>query len=457
MLDEQSLAAAEETCRAAGYKTRRAPLRAFRSGMPDDALCLLVGVPNGSFIRWTEITSDYIVKAIPVVGIAKAVALGDYKGLLYKNTCEIEVGLRPLEPFPADLISLRNQFKELAANDADDGRRGDRFEESWVLPLAASAGQKWSAEISPYSQQFRLFYYVHEPVSLKIRGAAASSRHNEALKLLEDIGRAILFELDLRYGIAVQMSRISWQSKSFRRTDRKHRGQIEVHAISLPRKKTDPGAPSLPTHTYPADPLALHSHARSAAGMPLIQFLAYYQILEYYFPDRRNGESYRAEKEQLRQVIRECIDGITLRDYLTGDSGGDFFTGSRPIDGVPRISLDQASADLRDQVADRVYYIRNRIVHVKSGPRRQSAPPILPFSAESGALMMDIKLVQYLALRLMVSRASELRLPLWPDACFRPWLSSHQVHPGEYRLTSVQLTRSRSAAGELRPVLRFLK
>jgi hypothetical protein len=61
---------------------------------------------------------------------------------------------------------------------------------------------------------------------------------------------------------------------------------------------------------------------------------------------------------------------------------------------VPYISRN-AEQSLSDQVADRVYQIRNRIVHAKKD--RRFAPALLPRSTESNALIPDVLLVRLLA------------------------------------------------------------
>jgi len=446
MLDEETIVAAETACQAAGYETRRVPLKAFRdTGESDDSDCLLIGIPNGRLIRWNEITSDYVMRAIPVAGVPEATALGDYEALLYKDTCEIEAGLDPLAG-PAGSFALGSEFKRLAARAAEGGAPCDPVRDSWALELAADAGQKWSAEISPCSSRFNILRYARVSATLKIRGAAASGRHDEALKLLEEIGQAILFELDLRYGLAACLSKIPWRTQLFR-TKREEKRPKDIRFIPIPREMSA-GMPSLPENAYPSDPLALYWHARSAAGMPLIQYLASYQVLEYYFHvyyereiidrikeelayarlaeqsdmhvsriiriARSEGKPYGSERDQLRATVRGCVANAALEEYLSDDLRRDFFAGKQPINGVPRIDSGDKSKDLRDQVSDRIYDIRCRIVHAKSGSHDQFPELILPFSPEADALMLDIELIQYLARRVLISSAAPLRVPLCP-------------------------------------------
>jgi hypothetical protein len=443
MLNEETMIAAETACRAAGYETRRAPLRLFRdTDAPGDPDCILVGIPNGRFVRWSEITSEYITEMIPRVELPAVTALGDYEALLYEDTREIEVGLRPLSISAVGRLSLKDEFKRMATRTEES----DAFRDSWAFELAASPQQEWSAEISPRSSRFSLFHYTrwaHVPVTLKIRGAVASGGHDEALKLLEEVGQAILFELDLQRGMALCFSKISQITRAIR-TELAAGQPKEIRVIYIPEANS--GVQLLPDKVYPPGPLALYWHARSAAGMPLIQYLASYQVLEYYFREcyereimdhireelaaggvteisdvhvrqiiriaRAGGRQFGTERDQLRATIRRYVANTSLKEYLSDGSRQDFFTGEPLIIGVPKIDLGNNSADLRDQVSARIYNLRCRIVHAKSGSQDPSSEPILPFSPDAEALALDIKLIQYLARNVLISSATGLRLPL---------------------------------------------
>ena len=123
MLREESLAAAEETFRAAGYRALRAPCIAFRADAAADTVCLLVGFPDETLTRWTEIVSEYVIEELPSFGIPEAVVFGDYK--------------KPLAGF----ISFKNRLKELAKNSADGSRSRGSRRDYRTLPLFAGTGR----------------------------------------------------------------------------------------------------------------------------------------------------------------------------------------------------------------------------------------------------------------------------------------------------------------------------
>lgn len=98
-------------------------------------------------------------------------------------------------------------------------------------------------------------------------------------------------------------------------------------------------------------PLSLYWYARGAFGMPLLQFLAFYQVIEFYFPIYSKAEAQRKlkailkdptfrgdrdadigkllsaiyitrsgaygdERSQLRATLVECVDGTALKGFF---------------------------------------------------------------------------------------------------------------------------------------------
>jgi hypothetical protein len=436
--------AAAEACRNAGYETKWKKLKGGDD--EEDSYVLLLAIPNGRYTRWITVrkrTADVINS----VGIGPAIALGDYDAVLYKDTREIEAQLRTLGPFGPPARFRLSHLPGVVTEESD--RRSDeesdaieeRYSDSWSLPFTADADQRWSASIGESSDRFWIFRsglgrIAPGAATLRIRNVDAS-RHDEALGLLERVAGAILFELDLRYGISVNVTRLPFID----RTRRSGGSEKHVYRPRTPREaSTDP--PRLPRNSYPAKPLALYWYARSAANMPLLQYLASYQVLEYYFPtyyqrealDRMKqelldprfspqndadlmrllslaapqGKSFGNEREQLKATIRACVSVRHLDDYFKDPDRRDFFSGKQIIKGVGRIDIANTSADLRDQASDRIYDIRCRIVHAKSDSGDQYPELLLPFSEEAESLVFDIELIQYLAQRILIHQAQPL-------------------------------------------------
>jgi hypothetical protein len=105
------------------------------------------------------------------------------------------------------------------------------------------------------------------------------------------------------------------------------------------------------------------------------------------------GPTGTREAYQLRAVIREYIRASRLDEFFQCDWGS-YFTRHGPIKDVPHIDIN-GEKSLPEQVADRIYQIRNRIVHSKADSRW--ARVLLPRSSESNALTPDVLLVRLLA------------------------------------------------------------
>jgi hypothetical protein len=298
----------------------------------------------------------------------------------------------------------------------------------WRLRIE-DARSPWSIEFSEASDAFvalsseprAIAVRDRRPITLKIRGINAP-RHEDALRQLEDIGRAILFDLDLCYGIQLELARYLVRSP------------IRGYRPERPGR-----APSFPRLRYPSEALSLYGYGRSASGMPLLQFLAYYQVLEYFFPmyfsqqllrrlrqeltDPRfnatddahlarllsmmtsSGRSgYGSERDQLRATIYGCVDESTVRAFLNEDPERLRMLGDKKA--IKRVSLvvdDGHHGNLIDQITERIYGIRCRVVHAKADGGDMAVDLLLPSSPEADALDVDVSILQFLAQKAIVT------------------------------------------------------
>ena len=139
--------------------------------------------------------------------------------------------------------------------------------------------------------------------------------------------------------------------------------------------------------------------------MPLLQFLAFYQVIEFYFPTYYQAEANRKirailkdptfrsdrdadlgrilgaiqlnrsggfgdERSHLKATLVECVDADGLRQFLEENEERKSFLSSK-AKGLTEHKLPIANPglDLRNDVADRIYDIRCKIVHTKSDSR----------------------------------------------------------------------------------------
>lgn len=265
---------------------------------------------------------------------------------------------------------------------------------------------------------------VQRGLTLRIEGVDLPDQ-GRAEEVLERMGNAALFELDRAMGVGLRM--------------RMHAGRTRAPA------EVTGDLPARLALEYDREPMSLYWYARTAEeGMPLLAFLAYYQVLEFYFPQysRRGAiqtlrESLRGlsldalrdsdlvkvldavrvgrrgsfgnEVEQLKATVKQCVNQETLRSFFDGHAQRREFYGSDECTHLSptRVPISGSSSDWRGDVARRVYEIRNRVVHAKS--QHDDLEPLLPFDPEVDLLWHDVELVAFLAREVLFSAARPLR------------------------------------------------
>ncbi|MCV2220646.1 hypothetical protein [Pseudomonas mercuritolerans] len=258
-------------------------------------------------------------------------------------------------------------------------------------------------------------------VSLEISGVKVNG-HDDALGLLMKISNSFLFQLDLISDIP-----------------------FVVRRQSVPRRRAkvayDWAAPDLkfPSSEFESAPLSLYWYGRGAKGMPLLQYLAFYQVIEFYFPRFSQSEAHRKlkavlkhptfrgdkdtdvakllnaiyisrngaygdERSQLRATLDECIFADDLRRFIDEDEERvNFFSVKNKNSPYQKINSKSDDADLCADVSRRIYEIRCKIVHTKADLRDQDVELLLPFSKEADQLEFDIELVRYVAQQVLIA------------------------------------------------------
>jgi len=263
-------------------------------------------------------------------------------------------------------------------------------------------------------------------LSLKVKRDGIA-QHDQADALLRRLADAVFFQIDLLVDIPLSLAR--HRPASLRQRTRKKDRDAKL-------------VPQYPRTEYDSAPISLYWYARSAVGMPLLQFLAYYQVIEFYYPTYSQAEARRRlkvilkdptfrgdrdadigrvlsaiqitrsgafgdERSQLKATLSECVDPEALRDFLSSDSQrAEFFSSKAKGLTDHKLPLGSPTVDLRDDVAERIYDIRCKIVHTKTDARSGDLELLLPFSREAEQLYFDIELVQYLAQQALVSASA---------------------------------------------------
>lgn len=256
-------------------------------------------------------------------------------------------------------------------------------------------------------------------VGLRITGLSPEN-HDAALGVLNRLGGAFLFDLDVVHNVSL---RISPKRRAVKR--------ISSTEVTKP--------PEFPRNEYASDALALYEYGRSSEGLPLLEFLAYYQALEYFFPSfmhretaasiqrlLRNprfdatddsainkviqlaspaGRSGVAERTQIRASLLACTEEEGLREMVRAvDPKEEHFVAKKQtIKGVTALRLQDPN--LREQVADRIYNIRCRIVHTKQDGGSTGDELLLPTGREAAALVHEIALLRLIAQEAIIQQA----------------------------------------------------
>lgn len=182
-----------------------------------------------------------------------------------------------------------------------------------------------------------------------------------------------------------------------------------------------PSAPLELKYKYDSDPLALFWQARRARLMPLFQFLAYYQVMEYYYPifsssaavskirdhvkdplfnaqqdshivkilslvQSSSHSGFGSEKDQLRVTIGACFNNEELYEYFVKDEDiYNFYLDhiGKNISDI-KITVRKQDSEFVRQVSERIYDIRNKVVHKKAD--ESDSAILFPFSPGANKL-----------------------------------------------------------------------
>lgn len=284
-----------------------------------------------------------------------------------------------------------------------------------------------------------IFYITNNTIARKVKTIKISNissiESEKAIEIMQKISNSLFFEIDLMLELSVFLLPEKITASIVRNNKRRRKGiDSERKPLKLKEQRYD----------YDNEPMSLYWYAKSAGNMPLFQFLAYYQTLEYYFPlyskqatkqkiqnmikspifnpDRdkdilkiiekvrqsSSGKSFGNEKEQLKSTIGQCLDNDDLRDFFNKDSERkDFYTGDKGKDISPnKIQLKNDNADLVNDVAGRIYDIRCKIVHTKSDEYEFDL--INPFSKNVKKMYHDLELIEFIARKVLIATSKPL-------------------------------------------------
>ena len=286
-----------------------------------------------------------------------------------------------------------------------------------------SACRQWEEDLDRF-QRLR--------ITLKLSEVEVKT-HDEAYKIMEKISNSLFFQIDLLAELSINL--VTQRENRFQR-----REQLKKRANKIVDKKIE-----TPKYEYDPEPMSFYWHAKNSSGMPLFQFLAYYQTIEFYFPVYSNyeakqkiqnlikdprfnpnkdaditkilnsikvfgGKVFGSESDQLKATIKNCVTNEDLKEFFESKSERkNFYQENKCKTSQYKITIKSERPDFKpdfiNEVAERLYDIRCLIVHTKSDYKI-----INPFSAEVKELIYDLELVEFVARKVLISSSRPLKV-----------------------------------------------
>jgi hypothetical protein len=265
--------------------------------------------------------------------------------------------------------------------------------------------------------------------SFKINGCNVNT-HDKCTNVLKKLSDSFLLQVFLKTGILVTLAT---------------RPIKESVAERFNKSEVTPDFWRFPTNQFDEAPAALFWNAQMQKGAALLQFLGFYQVLEFYFircsektkiKHVRNAindpafisnkdasiievisiardSRFETERGQLLETITECINERDLVEFIDcssqrkdvyGKRQGDIFGGNQDTQG--KYILKSNSKDLLRVVSDVVYGIRCAIVHTKNGEHH-----LHPYSKGVDDLLPHyVELIEFLAKKTLVAMSAPLEI-----------------------------------------------
>jgi hypothetical protein len=171
------------------------------------------------------------------------------------------------------------------------------------------------------------------------------------------------------------------------------------------------------TRTY-APILLSHFFSGVKETNPLKAYLAYYNILEYYFEEAPAllSKNARTELEQLKCVMELLTTEAGVAAKLTSIDPDILFAIASPLlpsVGPAILGVDLAQPSLRGEFARWLYEIRCAVVHSKKTRQGSPASGFEPYTAAAKSVSVGIEIVRWLAI-LCIEKDHDLANPSHP-------------------------------------------
>lgn len=390
-----------------------------------DERVLVIKIPSGRSTRNIIIEDAQEAEALLAIPFEKYRFIPGYDAVFSTENGEVAAAVRSLGYLASFGISANTIYRII-------GRRTDNSKsKKRSLILSSPENEPHKTEITIQAYESTLTALLTRPVrmSLIIRrpGLDTAEKAEQALVKLSD---ALFFQIEHLGNIALGLTR----------------ERTAATRPSVEETANLPDSLQYPSMEYDKAPISLYWYGRNAVGMPLLQFLAYYQVLEYYYPVYSKAEATRRlqralkepgfradrdkdvsrllnviqdargggifdERSQLKATLTECIDTKSLTEYLTATPERKAWFGKKSDAlGTRAIPFSDQRMDVINEVAERIYQIRCKIVHTKAEGGGEEVELLLPYSKEAEMLSHDIELARYVSQRVLISASARFQL-----------------------------------------------
>ncbi|MBB2951578.1 hypothetical protein [Sphingobacterium sp. JUb56] len=373
-----------------------------------------------------DIEADFYLKS----NFEKYKYIKDYEAIWSTEEKVIECELENTRKFLGFTLLSRNLHRIFGENEynSEDYNRYE-FDNSEVgIKISIGHASIEYALLACKSGAYSNFSFNRRKITIRIENISIPT-HEKAQKILEKIGNSLLFKIDMTLNLGLKLA----QDRSFKKSFNKN------------RKSEFLVDKSFPIYEYDKEPISLYWYAKSAYEMPLLQFLALYQILEFYFPIfsqkaahqqikdlikdprfnankdsditriisaislNKNREGFGTELEQLKATISSCVTDDDIREVIQQNDMVDFYKErkSKKISNKT-FNLENKSTNLINESAERIYEIRCRVVHTKASEKNYE--PLLPSSPELKDLGNDITIIEMIVKKIMISTSRLLTI-----------------------------------------------
>ncbi|KEZ89280.1 hypothetical protein [Lacrimispora celerecrescens] len=266
--------------------------------------------------------------------------------------------------------------------------------------------------------------------TLKIEEVSVKTQ-DEAKKLLEKVSNSLFYQLDILYDLVITLCpRKESRVARTKRVRKSNSTEVDIQDIKL-------------DYEYDEIPMALYWFAQSNSDSPIFKYFALYQALEYYYPiyttataktriqslikDPKFNINKDSDVVQLLSIIkinsmsnisdeREQLS-ITLRNIVSGDEIIDFIANNENLNDYYTNKSAKKISDQKlrltdkigivDDVAERIYEIRCRIVHNKASEINNK---ILPMTKNVDYLVNEVALLEFIARKAIIANSCPFTL-----------------------------------------------